>query len=194
MNPQAYVRFLHAVAEDPRFNADELLAAIDGMTRLSWMQRMQYRWLLIPATRRALRRQKQEYAWMDRNPDWGPGRIDPFNPVKFGILKQPIDNTIGNSDMMPLWNLKPRQAKPLHWDGLTTSLHESVLSSAIGDGASRKSVALANLGRIEQWLMELPPPRYPLRYRCGAGRARRTRCTPGTARRATRPAARRPAP
>ena len=161
VNPQAYVRFLHAVAEDPRFNADELLAAIDGMTRLSWMQRMQYRWLLIPATRRALRRQKQEYAWTDRNPDWGPGRIDPFNPAKFGILKQPIDNTIGNSDMVPLWNLKPRQAMPLHWDGLTTSLHESVLSSAIGDGASRKSVALASLGRIEQWLLELTPPRYP---------------------------------
>jgi hypothetical protein len=161
VNPQAYVRFLHTVAEDPRFNADQLLAAIDGMTRLSWMQRMQYRWLLIPATRRALRRQKQQYAWTERNPDWGPGRIDPFNPVKFGILKQPIDDTIGNSDMVPLWNLKPRQAMPLHWDGLTTSLHESVLSSAIGDGATRKSVALANLGRIEQWLMELQPPRYP---------------------------------
>jgi hypothetical protein len=161
VNPQAYVRFLHTVAEDPRFNANELLAAIDGMTRLSWMQRMQYRWLLIPATRRALRRQKEQYAWTNRNPDWGPGRIDPFNPVKFGILKQPIDDTIGNADMVPLWNLKPRRAMPLHWDGLTTSLHESVLSSAIGDGASRKSVALANLGRIEQWLMDLPPPRYP---------------------------------
>ena len=161
VNPQAYVRFLHTAAEDPRFNANELLAAIDGMTRLSWMQRMQYRWLLIPATRRALRRQKERYAWTDRNPDWGPGRIDPFNPVKFGILKQPIDNTIGNADMVPLWNLKPRRAMPLHWDGLTTSLHESVLSSAIGDGASRKSVALANLDRIEQWLMDLPSPRYP---------------------------------
>ena len=27
------------------------------------------------------------------NPDWGRGRIDPFNPVKFGILKQPVDTT-----------------------------------------------------------------------------------------------------
>jgi hypothetical protein len=162
VNPQAYVRFLQTVAEDPRFNANDLLAAIDGMTRLSWMERIQYRWLLIPATRRALRRQKEQYAWANRNPDWGAGRIDPFNPVKFGILKQPIDTTIGNSDMVPLWNMKERRAMPLHWDGLTTSLHESVLSSAIGDGASRKSVALANLGRIEQWLMELTSPRYPL--------------------------------
>jgi hypothetical protein len=160
MNPQAYTRFLHAVAEDPRFNADELLSAIDGLTNLSWMQRMQYRWLLIPATRRALRRQKQQFAWMDRNADWGPGRIDPFNPVKFGILKQPIDPTVGNADMMTLWNMKGRSA--LHWDGLTTSLHESVLSSAIGDGASRKSIALPQLGRVEEWLTTLAPPRYPL--------------------------------
>ena len=160
VNPQAYTRFLHAVAEDPRFNADELLSSIAGLTQLSWMQRMQYRFLLIPATRRALQRQKEQFAWMDRNADWGPGRIDPFNPVKFGILKQPVDSTVGNADMVPLWNMKGRSA--LHWDGLTSSLHESVLSSAIGDGASPKSIALPQLGRIEQWLLTLPSPRYPL--------------------------------
>jgi len=49
----------------------------------------------------------------------------------------------------------------LHWDGLTTSLHESVLSSAIGDGASRKSIELTNLTRIERWLEDLAPPAYP---------------------------------
>jgi len=160
VNLQAYTRFLHTVAEDPRFNAGELLKAIDGLTNLSWMQRMQYRLLLIPGTRRALQRQKKQFSWMDRNPDWGAGRIDPFNPVKFGILRQPIDSTVGNADMMSLWNLKGRTA--LHWDGLTTSLHESVLSSAIGDGASRKSIPLAQLGRLEQWLTTLPSPRYPL--------------------------------
>lgn len=161
INPQAYTRFLHAVADDPRFNADALLATIDGLTNLSWMQRMQYRWLLIPGTRRALQRQKKQFAWMDRNPEWGAGRIDPFNPVKFRFLRQPIDTTVGNSDMMTLWNLKGRNA--LHWDGLTSSLHESVLSSALGDGASLKSIALPQLGRVEQWITNLQPPRYPLR-------------------------------
>ena len=62
--------------------------------------------------------------------------------------------------MMPLWNMKGRTA--VHWDGLTTSFHESMLSSGIGNGASRKSIGLASLGRLEQWLMELPSPRYPL--------------------------------
>ena len=56
---------------------------------------------------------------MNQNPDWGHGRIDPFNPVKFGILKQPTDTTIGNADMIPIWNMQRRRGKALHWDGLT---------------------------------------------------------------------------
>jgi hypothetical protein len=68
---------------------------------------------------------------------------------------------VGNSDMMPIWNMKGRQNAALHWDGLTTSLRETVLSGAIGDGASRKSIALPNLGRIEQWLLNVPSPAYP---------------------------------
>ena len=97
---------------------------------------------------------------MDKNPDWGPGRVDPFNPIKFRILKQPIDGTIGNADMMPLWNMKGRGA--VHWDGVMTSFHESMLSSGIGNGASRKSISLESLGRLEQWFRDLPAPRYPL--------------------------------
>jgi hypothetical protein len=161
INPQAYVKFLQAVAADPRFDSGELLDAIAGLTRMSWRQRMQYRYILIPATKRALQRQRRDYDWMYRNPEWGPGRIDPFNPVKFGMLELPVDQTIGNSDMVPIWNMKARQGMSLHWDGLSASLREVVLSSALGDGASRKSIALANLERIEKWLLEVQPPAYP---------------------------------
>jgi hypothetical protein len=161
INPQLYVKFLQAVADDPRFRASVLIPAMQGITKLSWIERMQYRFLLIPAMRRALQKQRRQYDWMYRNPDWGPGRIDPFNPPKFGILELPVDQTIGNSDMMPLWNMKARAGAGLHWDGLTTSLREAVLSGAIGDGASRKSIALQTLGRIEQWLLDVQPPPYP---------------------------------
>jgi hypothetical protein len=161
INPQAYVKFLQAVAEDPRFEADTLLTAMRGLTELSWMERMRYRLLLIPATRRALQKQRREYDWMYRNPEWGPGRIDPFNPVKFRMLELPVDNTIGNSDMVPIWNMRARQGKSLHWDGLSESLREVVLSSALGDGASRKSIQLPNLARIESWLLDVKPPAYP---------------------------------
>ncbi len=105
---------------------------------------------------------------------WGPGRIDPFNPVKFGILKLPVDQTIGNSDMVPIWNMKARQGMSLHWDGLSASLREVVLSSALGDGASRKSIQLPGLARIEEWLLQVQPPAYPYdvdKALAGEGRA-----------------------
>ena len=161
VNPQAYARFLQTAAADERFTAGEILAAVDEMTDLPFWTRLSYRFVLIPGTRRALRRLTEESAWMDSRPDWGPGRIDPFNPVKFRILGVPLDDTIGNSDMMPIWRLRGRDGTALHWDGLSTSLRDVVLSSAIGDGASPKSVDHESLARIERWLLDLEPPPYP---------------------------------
>ena len=52
---------------------------------------------------------------MLQRPVWGPGRIDPFNPVKFGMLgMDPTqDHTIGNSDMMPLWQMGERKRRAM---------------------------------------------------------------------------------
>ena len=105
---QQYLRFLIACASDPRFTADTILAEIAKNTRLSLLDRLLYRFAIIPATRRGAAAVCATTTWMHERPDWGRGRIDPFNPVKFRILKQPIDETIGNSDMVPLWNLKRR--------------------------------------------------------------------------------------
>jgi hypothetical protein len=160
--PQEYLRFLFAAASDPRFTADTLLAAIDEVHDLPWTERLLYRYVLIPQTRKAILKQKAEYAWMEARPPWGRGRIDPFNPVKYGILRQPVDQTIGNADMVPLWNQRPRQGMALHWDGLSGSLTETVRSSALGDGATRDSIPLADLQRLQDWLTDLPPPKYPL--------------------------------
>lgn len=94
-------------------------------------------------------------------PDWGPGRIDPFNPIKFGVLQMSIDETIGNSDMPPIWNMKARANHALHWDGLNTNFHEVVVSSAIGDGTTYESYPEKNMKKIEQWLQEVPTPKSP---------------------------------
>jgi hypothetical protein len=98
---------------------------------------------------------------MDNRPNWGAGRIDPFNPVKFRTLNLPIDDTIGNSDMMPLWNQKHHQGFALHWDGLETSLAETIQEGAIGDGATKKSINLNDLKRVEEYITQLDPPKYP---------------------------------
>jgi hypothetical protein len=163
VRPQAFSRFLETAAADPRFNASDMLAAIAKMGTLSWTESVSYRLFLIPGTRRALLRHREEFRWMDERPNWGPGRIDPLNPFKFRQLRQPIDATIGNADMAPLWVLGLRDGRALHWDGLNPSFDEVLVSSAIGNGASRKSVDLDSLSRVGAWLKALQPPRFPFR-------------------------------
>ena len=166
VDPQAYIRFLMAAGADPRFTSKRLMAEIDGIYDMAFVERMLYRFALIPATRKALQAQGQRFAWMASRPDWGPGRIDPFNPVKFQNLKLADDGTIGNSDMMPLWGLgelKPTNVRrfSLHWDGLQTDVHETVVSGAIGDGMDFKSYPRTkdNLERMEDFIrVEGPPP------------------------------------
>jgi mono/diheme cytochrome c family protein len=174
MAPQMYLRFLFACASDPRFSADTILAEISRNYRLSTLDRLIYRYVIIPRTRSALRELDRADAWMWSRPDWGRGRIDPFNPVKFRVLEQPVDGTIGNSDMVPLWNLKAHTGHAYHWDGLNTDLREVVLSSAIGDGATRKWVdrdmrgwdstdprAMSSLRRVQNYISERQAPKYP---------------------------------
>jgi hypothetical protein len=170
---QEYLRFLFACASDPRFTSSTILAEISRNTRLSLLDRLIYRTLLIPFTRRALLQLKDSNSWMHTKPDWGRGRIDPFNPVKFGILRQPVDETIGNSDMMPVWNLKKHAGFAYHWDGLNPDLTEVVLSSALGDGATQDWVdedrrrwdmtgdRISSLRRIQNFISDVPPPAYP---------------------------------
>lgn len=158
---QRYIRFLSDCGSDPRFNSSYVLDAIAYENDLSLVDKLLYRFVIIPQTKKALLEQKETFAWMDSRPNWGRGRIDPFNPIKFDELQQPLDTTIGNSDMMAIWNHKQHQGLDLHWDGLTTSLRESVLSSAVGDGASRKAIDLAGLERVEQFITEVDPPKFP---------------------------------
>jgi hypothetical protein len=48
-----------------------------------------------------------------------------------------------------------------HWDGLNTSLEEVVRSSALGDGATTKSIALDGLARVQRWMIGHAPPPFP---------------------------------
>ena len=172
--PQLYIRFLFACASDPRFTADTILGEIAKNYPLSLLDRILYRFVIIPMTGRRIRELRDQDAWMLQRPAWGRGRIDPFNPVKYGILQQPIDQTIGNSDMVPLWNLKAHKGYAYHWDGLNTNLQEVVLSSAIGDGATLKWVDRdfrkwnntnpedrSSLRRVEDYISNLQAPKYP---------------------------------
>lgn len=158
---QAYLRFLFACASSPQFTASHILREIALVFNVSWIERLLYRFLIIPQTQKALLQQKAQLAWMGHNPDWGPGRQDPFNPAKTQILQLPFDGSIGNADIMPLWNWTMRNGSALHWDGLNTSLREVFLNSGIGNGATPHTIRIDSLERMQRWIHQLPAAPYP---------------------------------
>jgi hypothetical protein len=171
-SPQDYLRFLFACADDPRFNGTTIMAEIERNYQLSLIDKLTYRFALIPFTKATLQFQERtfnQYGWMQNLPPWGDGRIDPFNPVKYRVLNQPVDGTIGNSDMMPVWNLAAHRGYAFHWDGLNNTLQEVLISSAIGDGTPVKWVdrdwkkpdTESSLKRIREFMLHVQPPPFP---------------------------------
>jgi hypothetical protein len=171
-SPQDYLRFLFACASDPRFTASTIMPEIARNYRLSWLDRLMYRFVLIPFTKVTLLNQQNapnQYSFMKNLPPWGYGRIDPFNPVKYRVLNQPVDGSIGNSDMVPLWNLKQHAGYSFHWDGLNNNLQDVVITSAIGDGTPvewvdrdwKKSDTQSSLKRIKTYISQVQPPKFP---------------------------------
>jgi Cytochrome c len=171
-SPQDYLRFLFACASDPRFTSSTIMAEVAKNHRLSLLDQVIYGVVLVPFTKFTLLQQQNQftqYGWMNNNPPWGNGRIDPFNPVKYRVLNQPVDGSIGNSDMVPVWNLAAHQGYSFHWDGLNNTLQEVVISSAIGDGTPLKWIdrdwnkpdAESSLKRIRDYISHAQPPPFP---------------------------------
>ena len=53
-NIQPLLTFFSQCAQDPRFNANEILAEVANATKLSLLDRLLYRYVLIPRTKKAL--------------------------------------------------------------------------------------------------------------------------------------------
>ena len=178
---QGMIRFLTRCAEDPRFNADTLLAEIRRETHLSPLDRLLYRYAIIPLTRRALLRQGEQFAWMNRPgwPDWGPGRDDPMNLTKYFMTSMPVDDSTGQADFPSLWNLATRKGGKgtyLNWSCDTPAVRSVLIDSALGLGAApdpetpfdgliwrlqRRSWFLQRMEDLDNFLSALPPPAYP---------------------------------
>ena len=91
---------------------------------------------VIPRTReQTLQLQRELQLIMgDAVTDWGPGRVDTFNPYKgmqfnWQLDRLPIAELIGASDFPSLWNQEPREGMDLHWDGNNYSVLTSATSA-----------------------------------------------------------------
>jgi mono/diheme cytochrome c family protein len=74
------------------------------------------------------------------------------------------DTSVGTVDLPSIWNQRVRQGLWLHWDGNNDSVQERNKSAAIGAGATPDTLDVASLGRIEEWIMDLPAPAFPAEH------------------------------
>ncbi|HLG17611.1 MAG TPA: cytochrome c [Blastocatellia bacterium] len=163
MDLQSYYRFLFACAADSRFTADNIMNAIARRTTLNPLERIAYRAAVYETRDQLMERGRAISIFMNKRPDWGPGRVDTFSPYKIVMLNWPDDGTTGTSDLPSLWNQRPRVdgELDLHWDGNNSSLDERNLSASMGAGTTPPTVDLDRLHRVRDWIMDLPPPAYP---------------------------------
>lgn len=167
VNLQGYINFTSATALDERFTPRRMLPEIDKISGgLNPIQKLIYRYIAIPQTRDALINQGSQLSFLNNQPDWGPGRVDTFNPYKalqfhFPMDKLREDELIGTADFPSVWNQKPREGLQLHWDGNNTSVDERNKSAALGAGVTPTTIDLKRIQRVADWLWELPPPAYP---------------------------------
>jgi hypothetical protein len=180
VNVQGLLRFLARAGADPRFNASTLLAEIDRETKLSFIDRQLYRFVIIPFTRSALKEQEQAFAWMNRPgwPDWGPGRDDPMNLTKYFMTSMPVDNSTGQADFPSIWNLKIRKGTNLflNWSCDTPAVRSVLIDSALGLGAApdrrnpidrlhwswkRRAWFGKRMEALDEFLSQASPPPYP---------------------------------
>jgi mono/diheme cytochrome c family protein len=160
---QEYANFLRRAGRDPRFNADTLMAAIERkFPHISWGENFLYRHVVVRETKKALHEIDEDFAWTDRRPPVGPGRVDTFNPWKqhFHILTN-ADTTVGTADFPSIWDQRIRKGLYLHWDGNNNSLGERNLSATLVAGATEDSLDEDSLDRLVTWLQTLPAPKFP---------------------------------
>lgn len=169
LNLWAFFRFLIDCARDPRFNADNLMAEIRLVTDLSFVDRLIYRFLIIPITKKTLLEREQQFAWLYRAdfPPWGRGRDDAMNLTKYFMIRWPMDDSLGPTDMPSLWNLKkydPEKGMRMNFAGDSHDPFSVIIDSALGLlGAPPKDndEFIEQVRWIQGYVSNKAAPKYP---------------------------------
>lgn len=166
---EAFFRFLVDCAKDPRFDADTLMTEINLAANLDWLDRLAYRYLIIPITKKRLLEREAQFQWIYRHdfPEWGRGRDDAMNLTKYFMIRWPMDDSFGPTDMPSVWNLdkyRPEAGHRMNWAGDSHDPRSVIMDSALGLlGAEPKSHAdfLAEIDWLRDYLGRKAAPKYP---------------------------------
>lgn len=166
------ILFFAQIGRDPGLNADSVIAAVNSDAvrgHLNPFERLLYRTVVMPRVKEGLLNIGRQLEFVGRQHDWGPGRVDTFNPYKaiqFEFPMGPDDISDlalnGSSDFPAIWMQAPREGMQLHWDGNNDSVAERNLSAALGAGVTPVTVDHDAIRRVRAWTDKLPPPSFPL--------------------------------
>jgi mono/diheme cytochrome c family protein len=168
-NVEGFFRFFIDCAKDPRFNADDMMSQINAVTDLDWIDKLLYRFIIIPVTKKTLLNRETQFAWIYRPdfPDWGRGRDDAMNLTKYFMIKAPVDNTFGPTDMPSIWNLqkyRPDKGMYMNLAGDSHDAYSVIMDSALGllgAAPANKKDFLDQVKWLHEFLGALPAPKYP---------------------------------
>lgn len=162
---QAFQNFLFEAAVDERFNPNRLLAEIDNLGSEDAINRKLLKLVGVSLMQQRLILLRDRFAFTHREPDFGPGRVDTFNPPKvllnFPMDKVPEEEWVGITDFPSIWQQGKKQGLQLHWDGNNTRVEERNRSAAFGTGAYPPTLERNSLERIEEWIAKAEPPPFP---------------------------------
>jgi mono/diheme cytochrome c family protein len=168
LNLEGVFRFLVDCAKDPRFNADNLMREIELVTDLSWVDEQIYRFLLIPITKKRLLEREAQFAWIYRHdfPEWGRGRDDAMNLTKYFMVKVPMDDSIGPTDIPSVWNLQKYDVAgtTMNVSGDSHDAYSVIMDSALGllnAKPQSNEKFIEQVKWLQEYLSSLPPPRFP---------------------------------
>lgn len=157
----SFNRFLWAAMEDPRWTPANLLAAIESRFDLSAIERVTFRWVLLPAVRKGLIKEREEFSWEDSRPDPGWGRIDAFSVIKYNVLGLPDDGTIGTADSQALWEMAAQEGQRVHWAGISNSQIQVEHMSLYGMNQSTAHARMGPFEQVREYVATLAPPAFP---------------------------------
>jgi Cytochrome C oxidase, cbb3-type, subunit III len=173
LNLGAFQRFFFACAVDRRFSTEYIVPEIDRLLakqddKLGPIDRYVVYPLAIWLTRDRLLSLRERFAWAEREPAMGPGRVETFNPGKAGYFYFPMDKLPAAEvqapvDLPSVWNQGMKRGMHLHWDGNNGNVVERNKNAAFATGATPPTIDLNSVARMEAYLREAKQPKYPWR-------------------------------